>query len=297
MSDSATTGEDTGAGEAVSAEELVRRFRSTHGIHGYAETASLRPAFDLLKETDEALAAQVLYDIRLFDLMTQHDSPERFAPMMSGTQRDGSPWSYPDLASDFPDAALAYYADRFREEDNPFHRAVYADFLFCHGKLGAKDRSACCEVAVRNYLEAARTYMAEGEDHAAIDGFLRAMDLALTFNRSDLIRPSVEATVEAVEHLMSTDRPRWTLELLTFLAPRSAKLASYFNVAMILQTVDEATHFYRENEQDSWHIERQFLGVSTEFNKAQKDAAGLAQSPPRLVRAFVGRHARSVTNF
>ncbi len=273
--------------EPISVEELIQRFRSTHGTHRYAETASLRPALDLLKETNDERATQIIYDIRLFDLMTQHDFPERFAPMMSGTQKDGLPWSYPNLDEDFPESALVYYADRIRETDNPFHRAVYADFLFSRGRLNSKDRSACCKVAALNYLEAARTYLAEGEDHAAINGYLRAMDLALTFNRLDLIKASVEATVEAIKHLVATGRPRWTLEMLTFLAPRSAKLSPYFDTAIISQSIAEAIRFYRENEQDAWHIERSFLGVSAEFHKAQKDGSGFAACRLRIAETFV----------
>ena len=272
--------------EPISVEELVRCFRSTHGTHRYAETATLSPALDLLKETNDERATLMIYDVRLFDLTMQHDSAERFAPMWSRMQKDGSLWTYPNLDDDFPEAALSYYANRIRETENPFHRAVYADFLFTHGKLNSEDRSACCEVAALDYLEVARTYLAEGEDHAAIDGFLRAMDLALTFNRPDLIKVSVGATADAIKHLVATGRPRWTLELLTFLAPRSAKLSPYFDTGIVSQSVAEAIRFYRENEQDAWHIERCFLGVSAEFHKAQKDGSGFATCRLRIAETF-----------
>jgi hypothetical protein len=133
---------------------------------------------------------------------------EPLGPMFEGTDHEGKPWVYPDLAK-FHTGMLDYYRMRLENTSNSLLRARFADILW----VKEKDYEAA-QIGIEAYLQNTEQFF-EKEDYLYFSHFFgRAICLALEINSVTSLERLYEKSKFFLEGLESKKEYRWVIDVL-----------------------------------------------------------------------------------
>ena len=170
-----------------SVEEVIQGFdKATKPVSVHDVQAALSKARQALKDPGESDNFAAWAEILAFSLVDNRTSASPwgtfFAPMGSGTDKDGTVFFSPDIA-DANAAVIDHWAKRARSISHPVLKARYADLVWDLAPAIAKTRRdvEMARLAIDTYLAAAQPKF-QTELHERLESVLRAFDLANLIN-------------------------------------------------------------------------------------------------------------------
>lgn len=234
-----------------------------------------------MQEGETELAEQCQREIFSVDLST-HESPRtRFSPLMTGTTTDGQDVSYPNLQKDFPEVSMEYYKARSSSTGNPILKARYSDAIWEFAKDIQFARSA-----VDAYLDCCPIYFENGWDDELGDALDRSLALACMMADESLQEKVIAHHVGYIERLQGADRQRYLYEIIDSLL-RHHQIARFLDFGLLNGVIETAIYHYKENEPDSFHLRRSFMGLLLRISKIQKDESSSKTISVRIAESYV----------
>jgi len=134
-----------------------------------------------------------------------------FAPMGSGTTKDGTVVYFPDIIGT-PPHVLTHWSERARKLQHPVLKSRYADLVWdMNPAIGKMRRDAeMARIAIDAYVASATTRF-RSELHDRFNATLRALDLACLINDSSRITQAREALMVLHREAVKAKQGCWSL--------------------------------------------------------------------------------------
>ena len=279
-----------GGGPAVTVEELLHQFEDICGqtLSIDTTTGPLRQALTVLLEANDARAAEVVYDINIFEAPQPYTGKEDFFPRVSKPADSGEDWR-PEVTP-YPREALEYFARRAGETGNDLCRALYCDFLWSR-RDWRRDRLELLKMAVSSYLQASDTAWSINDkvvaDVTGLHWLRRALDLSLSVKgQIDLVRLSAS---KAAKYLGRTTVAggTWTLDFLGHLAEKADKIIEYVRPSVFLGTVNRILEDQGRNLPGHHDVRCTLLGVAERWHLTLGEKEDARECRRRIARTHV----------
>ncbi len=244
-----------------------------------------------LEAHETKLATRVNHDANIFgytytNLFNEGEARRkwgRFAPMGSGTDKDGNELYFPDPR--WIDGGMLKHAlKRTSETNNPIVLAIYYDLLFEYSK--GKDRLPYAKEAVLNYLAASVIHYGNGRMFDFIDNTARALEISIKTGDRKKAEEILVSIFSYVEEIVQHDNPRFSIELLETLVHFSKLLTAAQIKKVISQANAGAKHFAKQGG-DSRHLERSFLEIIKQTHHQAKDAEAEKAIDFQIARSYI----------
>jgi len=280
--------------------DLIRQFElSTASAFSYADTRPLYRIHNAKAMSEASRAAEIKFDILLFDLKPSLDADGRFKPLWGPS--DGAPGVYPDITRDFPDEALTYYAGRLADPSvNVAHRAYYADFLFESNRWRKTPRLRLVHDAIESYLKVSEEAEHTAEWDAAIDSTCRALALSARTNQRALLSQSVGRCADVIrnlENLQERMRFRRIYRVVRSLLDSWTKVRTLTDGKELAQIIDRAETVLGADKVEMFAMQRSFLDLRVDLARQEGDHGTAGDYRRRHAETFVAEAEYKATHY
>ena len=221
-------------------------------------------------------------ETRAFQLSTRNSSQQRFSPMFSGITEEGSEWKYPDIDNDFPDEAIAYYAQRANSTINPILKARYCDLIW-----EVKKEISFARMAIEAYVDSCTIYIGNEWDSELADSLDRSATIACMINDQKILELSLNKHFEVIDQLSKAKRVRWLPNIINSILDRNNRTNKSIDYEYLLSTLEFGIEECAKNIKDSFHEQRSFMKTILKIHGIQNNDDGVISTRVRIADSLI----------